>query len=71
MPTDYSKPLPREMRSSRVAQVIDSATTKKVWWYINPDSIDIVSQSPVGGTMMARLSRKQLERALQVMRDSE
>lgn len=65
------KPLPVEMRIFRRAQTIDKVTTRAGWWYINHDSIDIVAQSPVGGTMMVRLSRKQLERAIQVMSRAE
>lgn len=62
----YDKPLTREMRMSRVATPLSQV--EKGWWYINPDSIDVVSQGVTGGVQMVRLTRKQLERALDVMK---
>lgn len=56
----------REMCESRKARALPG--TLGAWWYINPASIDIISQPSFGhGVAQARLTRKQLERALEIM----
>lgn len=61
-----TKPLTKEMTKPRVAGLLGGAV--KAWWYINPESIDVCAESQRGGTTHVRLSKRQLERALEVMK---
>ena len=41
-------------------------TTKEAWWYINRRSIDIIAVSG-NETTQCRLTRRQLEKAIEIM----
>ena len=55
----------KDMCNSRGARSLSN--TKLAWWYINPRSIDIIAVGPDNDTTQVRLTRKQLERAIEIM----
>jgi hypothetical protein len=60
--------IPKEMRSPRKAEPYNG--TDEAWWYINKRSIDVYATSSAQAelcTTVVRLTRHQLERALEIM----
>ena len=58
--------LSKAMRGPRKAKVISGGD--EAWWYIEPNGITVVSSVAKGlNPIQVRLTRRQLERALEVM----
>ena len=62
--------LPRPMRESRRAKTCNDQTYQ-AWWYITPSGIEVYAGSDFGGVTGAKLTRRQLQTALKIMRDAE
>jgi len=69
MKTDNNFLLPLPMRIARRAKV--HKPDRKAWWYISPDNIGVYIENGDGKVSSCELSRKQLERALEVMKSCE
>lgn len=61
--------LPKTMREPRKAR--RHGMTASAWYYVNPNTIDVFCQSNSGATPSCRITRRQLEQALKIMRDAQ
>ena len=68
MKTDNNFLLPLAMRRARKAKAHSPRT--KAWWYVSPGDIGVYIESK-DGVVACTLTRKQLERALEVMKSCE
>lgn len=59
------KELPKNMLASRKAKPI--GVSEEAWYYVGPTSIDVFISQENCSTASARLTRRQLLRALEIM----
>lgn len=65
--TDNNYALPYTMRRPRKAKPLGG--DRKAWFYVSPDDIGVYIEGKDGGVSSCLLTREQLARALQIMKE--